>query len=60
MMRRFADRSGLQKELQGFKKQLQPLKAQLKEGLRTGVEEAQRKINEGTLGGMSARPGYRK
>ncbi|CBN78293.1 conserved unknown protein [Ectocarpus siliculosus] len=47
MLRRFADRSGLQKELQGFKKQLQPLKAQLKEGLRTGVEEAQRKINEG-------------
>ncbi|CAM9320327.1 unnamed protein product [Ectocarpus sp. 13 AM-2016] len=47
MLRRFADRSGLQKELQGFKKQLQPLKAQLKEGLRTGVEEAQRKTNEG-------------
>ncbi|CAN0535222.1 unnamed protein product [Ectocarpus sp. 12 AP-2014] len=47
MLRRLADRSGLQKELQGFKKQLQPLKAQLKEGLRTGVEEAQRKTNEG-------------
>ncbi|CAM9205097.1 unnamed protein product [Ectocarpus fasciculatus] len=47
MMRRFADRSGLQRELQGLKKQLQPLKAQLKEGLRTGVEEAQRKIDEG-------------
>ncbi|CAB1104104.1 unnamed protein product [Ectocarpus sp. CCAP 1310/34] len=54
MLRRFADRSGLQKELQGFKKKLQPLKAQFKEGLRTGVEEAQRKTNEGTLGDKQA------
>eukprot|EP00752_Nemacystus_decipiens_P003586 g3305.t1 len=42
--------------LRGFKEQLRPLKAQIKEGLRAGAEDLQRKIDEGKQASASAPP----
>ncbi len=44
---------GIRVGFQGFREQLRPLKAQLKEGIRAGAEELQKRIKEGTLGGSA-------
>lgn len=44
---------GIRVGFQGLREQLRPLKAQLKEGMRAGAEELQKRIKEGTLGGSA-------